>query len=154
MYSILLALHNFLRWVILLLLVLNIIRHFSAMRKPFSGIDKSLGLWLMISAHITLLLGIFQWFAGAYGYQAITNLGMKTVMEDPVSRFFAVEHTVGMIIAIVLITIVRGVYRKQIPDGKKHRRCIIFYLLSLIIIIAVSPWPGMDQIGRPFFRGF
>jgi hypothetical protein len=59
-----------------------------------------------------------------------------------------------MLIAIVLITIARGVYRKDISDGKKHKRCIILYLLALVIILALIPWPGMDQVGRPMFRGF
>jgi L-asparagine transporter-like permease len=154
MYDILLSLHSILRWVILLLLVLNLIRHFAAMNRPFNGIDKQLGLWLMIAAHITLLIGLYQWFAGALGFQNITNNGMSAVMKNGGYRFFAVEHTVGMLIAIALITIARGMYRKELPDGKKHRRCIVFYILSLVIILAFIPWPGMEDIGRPLFRGF
>jgi L-asparagine transporter-like permease len=154
MYDILLSLHSILRWVILLLLVLNLIRHFAAMNRPFNGIDKQLGLWLMIAAHITLLIGLYQWFAGALGFQNIMNNGMATVMKDGGYRFFAVEHTVGMLVAIAFITIARGMYRKELPDSKKHRRCIVFYILSLVIILAFIPWPGMEEIGRPLFRGF
>ena len=153
MYNFLLSLHNLLRWIILLLLVANLIRHFSAIKKPFTSIDKKLGLWLMIAAHTTLLIGLYQWFAGALGFQNLVNNG-AAVMQNSADRFFAVEHTVGMIVAIVLITIARGVYRKDLPDGKKHRRCIVFYVLSLVIILAFIPWPGMDQIGRPLFRSF
>ncbi len=154
MYNIILSLHSFLRWIILLLLLINLVRHFSTIKKPFGKTDKQLGLVLMIFAHITLLIGIYQWIAGAYGYKNIANNGVNAVMQNATSRFFAIEHTVGMIIAIVLITFARGVYRKQITDVKKHRRCITLYLLSLIIIIAFIPWPGMEEIGRPFFRGF
>jgi L-asparagine transporter-like permease len=154
MYDILLSLHSILRWIILLLLVLNLIRHFAAMNRPFNGIDKQLGLWLMIAAHITLLIGLYQWFAGALGFQNIVNNGMGAVMKNGGYRFFAVEHTIGMLIAIALITIARGMYRKELPDGKKHRRCIVFYILSLVIILAFIPWPGMEEIGRPLFRGF
>ncbi|HYJ62522.1 MAG TPA: hypothetical protein VEV62_02175 [Parafilimonas sp.] len=154
MYNIILSLHSLLRWVILLLLLINLVRHLAALRKPFGNTDKKLGLWLMIFTHITFLLGIYQWFAGAYGYHNISNIGMSAVMQNHAYRFFAIEHTVGMLIAIALITIARGVFRKNITDTKKHKRCIILYLFALIIVLASIPWPGMDEIGRPLFRGF
>ena len=69
-------------------------------------------------------------------------------MQNGADRFFAVEHTVSMIIAIVFITFARGIFRKQLTDGKKHRRCILLYTLALLIILAMIPWPGMDEIGR------
>jgi hypothetical protein len=133
---------------------MNLIRHFIAIRKPFGKTDKQLGLWLMIAAHLTLVIGIYQWFAGIFGYQALMNRGVHAVMESGNYRFFAVEHTVGMLIAIALITFARGVYRKDITDRKKHRRCITLYLFALVIILALIPWPGMDQVGRSLFRSF
>jgi hypothetical protein len=154
MYTFILGLHNLLRWVIIILLVINILRHFAAIKKPFTGIDKSLGLWLMIAAHIQLLLGLFEWFAGAYGLQSFMYNGASEVMQNNTERFFAVEHTVSMIIAIALITIARGIFRKQLPDGKKHRRCILLYVIALIIIIAMVPWPGMEGIGRSLIPTF
>lgn len=148
MYTFLTGVHNLLRWVILLLLVLNLFRHFVAINRPFVSIDKKLGLWLMIFAHIQLLIGLYQWFAGAYGLQSINNNGMAEVMQNNTERFFAVEHTVSMIIAILLITFARGIYRKNLTDAKKHRRCILLYTLALLLILAMIPWPGMDEIGR------
>jgi uncharacterized membrane protein len=108
----------------------------------------------MIAAHITLLIGLYQWFAGMFGFQSLMNKGVSTVMQNSEYRFFAIEHTVAMIIAIALITFAGGIYKKDLTDGKKHRRCITIYLLSLVIIIALIPWPGMEQIGRPLFRNF
>lgn len=148
MYNFLLGLHNLLRWIILLLLLVNLVRHLIAINRPFTAIDKKLGLWLMISAHIQLVVGLYQWFAGAWGFQNFKNNGAAQVMQNSTERFFAVEHTVSMIIAIALITIARGIFRKQIPDSKKHRRCILLYALALVIILAMIPWPGMDEIGR------
>ncbi|HEX5150810.1 MAG TPA: hypothetical protein VFW07_05150 [Parafilimonas sp.] len=153
MYTFLLGLHNLLRWVILLLLIINIIRHFAAINQPFAAIDKKLGLWLMIAAHIQLLVGLYEWFAGAWGLQNFINNGAQ-VMQNSTGRFFAVEHSVAMIIAIALITFARGVFRKNLTDSKKHRRCIVLYLLALIIILAMIPWPGMDDIGRSLVPKF
>ena len=147
MYNFLLGLHNSLRWIILLLLVINLVRHFMAINKPFGETDKKLGLFLMIFTHIQLLIGLYQWFAGPWGLQNFMINGSE-VMKNSTSRFFAVEHTLSMLIATVLITVARGIYRKQLPDGKKHRRCILLYIITLVLILAMIPWPGMDNIGR------
>jgi hypothetical protein len=154
MYTFILGLHNLLRWVILLLLLLNLVRHFAAINRPFNDIDKKLGLWLMISAHVQLLLGLYQWFAGPWGFQNFKNHGTAEVMQNEAQRFFAVEHTVSMLIAIALITIARGVFRKNISDRKKHRRCIMLYAFALVIILAMIPWPGMDEFGRSLVPKF
>lgn len=153
MYNFLLGLHNLLRWIILLLLVANLLRHFIAMNKPFAETDKKLGLVLMIFAHIQLLIGLYEWLAGSWGLQNFINNG-SAVMKNSASRFFAVEHTISMIVAIALITIARGIHRKDIPDGKKHRRCILLYMLALLIILAMIPWPGMENFGRSFIPKF
>jgi len=153
MYTFLLGLHNLLRWVILLLLLVNLLRHFTAINKPFSEVDKKLGLFLMIFAHIQLVIGLYQWLVGGFGLQSFRNDG-AAVMQNSLERFYAVEHTVTMIIAITLITFARGIYRKALPDGKKHRRCILLYAVALLLILAMVPWPGMDDISRSMIPTF
>ena len=81
MYNFILGLHSLLRWVIILLLLINILRHFAAIQKPFATIDKKLGLWVMIAAHTQLLIGLFEWFAGAYGLKSFINNGASEVMQ-------------------------------------------------------------------------
>jgi hypothetical protein len=71
---------------------------------------------------------------------------MGEVMKEPFSRFFTVEHTLGMLIAIILIHIGKAQARKQISDKAKHKRTLIFYLLALLIILASIPWP-FRQVG-------
>jgi hypothetical protein len=72
-------------------------------------------------------------------------------MKDSVARFYAVEHMTGMLIAIILITIGRGVSKKDIPDGVKHKRTFWFFLVALVIILASVPWPFRAGIARPWF---
>jgi hypothetical protein len=154
MNTFLLGLHNLLRWILLLLLIINLVRHFAAINQPFGVTDKKLGLWLMISAHTQLLIGLVLWFVGPWGFQNLKNNGMGEVMQNSTARFFAVEHTITMIIAIALITFARGIFRKNLTDGKKHRRCILLYALALLLIMAMIPWPGMDEIGRSLVPKF
>lgn len=154
MYQGILHLHNFGRWVVIILLLVAIAKSLSGMtgNKPFTKGDKKTGLFLMISAHIMLLIGLYQWFAGPWGLQNIQKLGMKAVMQDNVYRFWAVEHITGMLIAIILITIGRGVAKKNISDKAKHSRSFWFYFVAFIIIIATVPWP-FREVARPLFPG-
>lgn len=142
----LLHLHSFLRWVILILLVVNIVRHLSASNKPYTAGDKKLGLFLMISAHITLLIGLYQVIFGRFGWM---NLPEGTsVMKDTFWRFYLVEHPIGMIVGIVLITIGKGVARKPITDAAKHKKAALLFTIALIVIAAVIPWPFREIVGR------
>jgi hypothetical protein len=151
----LLHLHNLLRWVIVILLVVNILKAFMGMtgKRPFTAGDKRTGLFLMIAAHIQLLLGLYQWITGPYGLKTIQNMGMGEVMKDSAARFWAIEHITGMLIGIILITIGRGVGKKAIPDNIKHRNTFWYFLIALIIIFVTVPWPFRDGIARPLFPG-
>jgi hypothetical protein len=143
MYNGLLHLHNVLRWVILLLLLISLFQAFTKSR----GIRKT-SLWLMIAAHTTLILGLYQWYAGGLGWNIIQQKGFGEVMKDSMNRFWAVEHFTGMLIAIILITVARG--KAKILN---YRAATWLYLIALIIILATIPWPFREGIGRPWFPG-
>ena len=155
MYNGVVHLHNVLRWVILLLLLIALIRHLSGMtgKKAFTGGDKKTDLFLLISAHTQLLLGLYLWFVGPWGYHLLKSTGFSAAMKDPAARFWIMEHNMGMLLAIIFITIGRGVAKKNIPDVSKHRRAFWLFLIALILILASIPWPSRIAIGRPLFPG-
>ncbi|HEY4108955.1 hypothetical protein [Puia sp.] len=152
MYTGVLSLHSFLRWVILILEIVVIYKSFTGMtgNRPFTAGDKKAGLFLMISAHTQLLVGIYLYLAGPWGMATIQNLGFGEAMKDPVARFYAVEHIFGMLVAIILITLGRGVAKKAIPDAAKHKRSFWLFLVALVIILATIPWPFRAGISRPW----
>ncbi|MDR0793287.1 MAG: hypothetical protein LBE82_08250 [Chitinophagaceae bacterium] len=143
----LLHVHNFLRWVILILLLVNIIRNYANANKPFSSSDKKLSLFLMIAAHLTLLVGLYQWLFGRYSFSHIPA-GVN-IMKDDFWRFYVIEHPFGMIVSIVLITVGNSFAKKKIADRKKHSKMGLFFLLALIIILITVPWPFREIVGRP-----
>jgi hypothetical protein len=143
MYNGLLHLHNFMRWIILLFLLIALIQAFSKK----TGLQKT-SLWLLIAAHITLLIGLYQYFAGTVGYKLIQLNGFSAVMKDSAMRFWAVEHITGMLIAIILITVARG---KAKRNG--YNAAAWLYLIALILILAVVPWPFREVVARPWFPG-
>ena len=142
LYSVMVHVHSVGRWIVLLLLLFAIFNSLIAGRRPFIKSDNTLGLLLTIFADLMLLVGIYLYFAGPWGYkqfQAYSNVG--DLMRNNTSRFFAVEHMVGMLIAIVLIHIGKAQGRKAMSDKAKHRRTMIFYFLALLIILVSIPWP-------------
>ena len=154
MYTGLLHLHSVLRWIILLLLVIAILRHLTGMmsKRPINAGDRKVDLFLMISAHITLVIGLYQWIVGGYGLKSIQNNGFGVVMKNAALRFWAVEHIFGMLVAIVFITVGRGAVKRS-ADAGVHKKAFWFFLLALIIILATVPWPGRVGTGRPMFPG-
>ena len=108
----------------------------------------------MICADIMLLIGLYQWFTGPWGLKMIKASSMSAVMKNPVARFFAVEHLVGMLIAIILIHVGYSYSKKNMPDKVKHKRVLVFFGLALLIILISIPWPfRVVGAGRTWFPG-
>lgn len=142
-------LHNFLRWVILILLLVSIYKSYTGWRigRALTAGDKKVWLFTMISGHITLVLGLIQVFFGRMGVFTVSLPEGTSVMSDPSYRFFWVEHPIAMIAAIALITVGRGMAKKSVADEVKFRKAFVFFLLALIVILAAIPWD------RPIFPG-
>lgn len=139
----LLHLHNLLRWVILIILFLSIYKLWS--KQNALGVSKI----LLISAHTTLILGLYQYITGAVGLQLIKAAGMGAAMKDAATRFWAVEHIFSMVLAISLITIGHVKYKKSKQSGAT----MMLYIIALLIILSAIPWPFRAGIGRPWFPG-
>jgi hypothetical protein len=148
----LLHLHNFMRWIVLLFVVLTLVRSLSGMggKKAFTSGDRKTALFMMISADIQLLLGFALYFMN--GWMDVLAGGAE-VMSNKYNRFFAVEHAAGMLLAIVLIHIGYSSAKKNIPDTSKFKKLFWFTLIALVVILATIPWPGRELVGRPLFPG-
>ena len=151
----LLHLHNLLRWIILVLLLLSILKSYTGMtsKKAFEASDKKIWLFTMIAAHITLLLGLYQWLLGRYGLFTYVKPEGISMMKDPYLRFFQMEHPVSMILAILLITLGYGMAKKNVDDQTKYKKAFRYFVLALVLILAAVPWPFRELVARPLFPG-
>lgn len=148
-------LHNLLRWLILVFLVIALIRHLNGMKdkNAYTAKDRKTDLLLMIFTHTNLLVGLVLWFAGPMGLKNIRSLGMGEVMKTAAYRFFAVEHFAGMLVAVVLITVARSAGKPATAGPAQHKKAFWLLLIALVVILAMIPWPGREAIGRPLFPG-
>ena len=151
----LLDLHNILRWIILILLLLSIYKAFIGWKnkKTFSAGDKRTWLFTLIAAHITLVLGLYQWLWGRFGILKTTLPDGFSVMKDKFYRFYWIEHPTFMILAIIMITLGYGMAKKNIPDDAKYRRALWLFIAALLFILVAIPWPFRQVIGRPWLPG-
>ena len=122
-------------------------------KKAFTAADKKMPLFFMISMDIQLLLGLALYFTGDLGLKIIQNLGLREVAKYANSRFFAIEHTIGMLLAIVFAHVAYVFAKKQMDDTAKFKKIFIFSLLSLVVMLASIPWPFREAIARPLFPG-
>jgi hypothetical protein len=141
-YTITLIVHSWLRWAVLA-------AGLAAALRGGSDRNDTAGRWFTILLDTQFLLGLLLYFVlSPITAAALDDFG--GAMKVPQLRFFAVEHTFGMLVGITLAHIGRGRVKKAAPE-KRGRTALIFYGLALLIILASIPWPGMPA-GRALFR--
>ncbi len=137
--------HSGLRWVLLIALVYAVFNAFSKKKTgTFEAKDKMISLFAFIVSHIQLLIGLALYLLG----KRWTGFSH---MKDVYSRFFAVEHAFGMLIAIILITIGYSKSKKAETDAQKFGKIAVYYLIALVIILISIPWPFREELGVGWF---
>ena len=132
MYTGLIHTHSLLRYLVLILLLLVIVRSFLGFsnKQAFTKIDNVLGLTLFSVTHTQLLVGLILYFFSSHFV-----MFNAAAMKDPIVRYWTAEHVVMMLIAIVFITLARITSKKMNVDTAKHKRMFIFNALALVIIL-------------------
>lgn len=143
----LLLVHSLLRYIILVLIGIVLYRSYVGMKRnsSFNHKDNEFSLFLLIASHSMLLIGLIQYFFGDKGLALIKAHGMGVAMKDATMRFFSVEHSLVMIIAIVLIHLGRSATKKLVHDKVKHKKLFTFTLIALLLILSRMPWPFMEM---------
>ncbi|MBK0381371.1 cytochrome B [Pedobacter sp. SD-b] len=140
MYTGLLHLHSFLRYVVLILVLLSIFQAFAAGNKPYTPANKKVNLFALISAHTQLLIGLVLYFISP-------NVNFSD-MSNPTTRYWTVEHITMMVLAIVLITIGYSKSKKAVEPKAKHRAIYIYYTLAIVIVLLAI----LTMKGRPMWN--
>jgi hypothetical protein len=141
MYSFVLTLHNLLRWLVLILGIVAVVRAFIGWSgtSVWSELDDRLGLGFTISLDLQVLLGLLLYvFLSPITTHAFSNFG--AAMADTNTRFFLVEHSFMMVLAIIVAHVGRSRARKQSTDKSKFRATAIFFSIALILVLAAIPW--------------
>lgn len=136
MYTYILFAHSWLRWAVFIIGVVAIVKAYMGWKnnEPFTADHKRTNAFLIASIHTQLLLGFILYFGLSPKVQAaFQNFGLA--MKDPTSRYWAVEHITGMIIAAAIIQIGSIKSKKQASDTQKHRTAFRYFTIGYVIIL-------------------
>jgi putative Ca2+/H+ antiporter (TMEM165/GDT1 family) len=141
MYTGFLHLHDTLRWLVLLSLVITLVKYAAGWlgSQRWQTSDNLLGIVFTSLMDLQLLTGLVLYFF----LSPITKLAMSdfgAAMKNADLRFYAVEHFAMMLIAVVLVHIGRAKSKKAKTDSAKFKTATIFFLIALVVILAAIPW--------------
>ncbi len=141
--------HSIVRWLVLISVGgAGIVALKGYLRKdPIIVWERTLTILAMVICHIQLVIGLGLYAMKFKTYDAITARGNQSWMGDTVRRFWKFEHIGMMILAIALVTIGRMVSKRAHTEPGKQLRITIFYLLALLIMLMMIPWP-FTKIGK------
>ena len=141
MYIGLLHTHNLFRWLVFFALILALI--FSiigwAGNKSWTKRNRIAGLALTISMDIQFLLGLVLYaFVSPLTKAAFADFG--AAMKNSELRFYAVEHILLMLIALIFVHIGWSKAKNATESRKKHRAATIWFGSAFLLVIAGIPW--------------
>ena len=147
MYNGLLHAHSGLRWIVLLLIAITAFKALMKWRSAapsFTEGDRKLNLYTLIATHVQLLIGFALYFISE------KVRFEPEAMKDPVSRFYTAEHSVMMLLAVVLVTVGYMRAKRATEDVLRFRDTAIYFLLALLVLLAGIPWP-FRNLGAGWF---
>ena len=142
MYNTIQFVHSYWAYLVLIVLTITVINSLVSYfgNKEFGARDFRLALFTLIVTHIQLLIGIVLYFVSPLGAKAIASEGMSAAMSDPNLRLYVVEHPIGMILAVIFITVGYSKHKKKLTSKPNFKLLAIFYTLALACVLYMIPW--------------
>ncbi|MEP7197518.1 MAG: hypothetical protein ABI851_13435 [Saprospiraceae bacterium] len=149
--DILLITHSWLRWIVLLLFILVIVKNYTGWKsnRIYSPEDKKWNSIFIGCLHLQVVIGLILYFISPMMKGILSDFGGSMKVSE--LRFWSVEHICGMLIAVVVAQIGSIKAKKKLTDVEKFKTAFIYYLIALIIILLVIPF-GIWNVERPMFR--
>ena len=147
MYTGLLHLHSFLRWITLILLAVAFVRSLKGWMKKsnYSSLDNKISLFSVITSHIQLIIGVLLYFISPIVRYGLTDF--VAAMKDPALRFWTIEHISVMILSIILITLGHLLSKRTTNSTDKYKKITIFFGLGLLLILMRIPFCSYPKGG-------
>jgi len=153
MYITLLVLHSILRSLVLIGLVYAVFRAYSGWlgEKEFTKLDNSVRHWATTLCHIQLMVGIFLYFISPLS-SALMHHFKDTVHVKEI-RFYGMEHSLLMFVAIIIITIGSMKAKRKPTDKEKFKTQAIWFTIGLAtILIVIGMMMSPLLASRPWVR--
>ncbi|HWB62795.1 MAG TPA: hypothetical protein VG603_04730 [Chitinophagales bacterium] len=153
-YTLFLSLHSLFRWVVLAAILLAVFRAYRGWlgNKPFTKFDNLVRHTTATLAHIQLVFGLTLYFISPVVHYFLTHY--HDALHQRELRFFGMEHSSMMLLAILLITLGSAFAKRKVSDKDKFKTIAIWYTIALFIILLNIPWAFSPIVARPYWRTF
>jgi hypothetical protein len=147
MYSAILTVHSYLRYAVLALVLLVLLRYAAALLsgRAWNDGDEGSGRWLIRVWDLQFLLGLVLYFLSPIVQFGFANFG--EAMGDHQLRQFLVEHPVLNLLAIGTLHMGWIRARKAAGDRARLLRALLFIAVAAALVVLSIPWEG-----RPLLR--
>ena len=149
MYSSALFIHSWLRWVVFILMLAVIIKSIMGLtgNKSYEKFDRILTASTVGTLHLQLFIGLALYiFLSPLTQAAFNDFG--AAMKEASLRYWAVEHIFAMIVAIGLAEVGKSKAKKATEDRKKFRFQLIFFVISLLVMLSRIPFNESARLFR------
>lgn len=140
--------HSGLRYLIVLGFIWVIFNFISGSKKPYAGGVKKGFLITMILLHIQMVMGFILYFTSEKSALVFEDFGMA--MGNNLTRFYGLEHMLGMIVGITLATIGYSKAKRMTDLVAAHKKAFLLYLIAFVVIFISIPWPFLKDFGTWF----
>jgi hypothetical protein len=148
MYTVFLAIHNILRWIVIILAAIALVRAYLGWfgRRDWTETDRKVGIFFASAVDTQLLLGLILYFFLSPVTRPIFS-NFNLAMQNPETRFFGLEHILWMVMAVFLVHVGNVLSRRADLPSKSHMAAALWYTLAVVLILVAIPWT------RPLFPG-
>ena len=152
-YAMVLTIHSLVRWVVVIAGIAAVIMAFAGWfgNRRWTSSTVRVNMLFTTFLDLNILLGIFLYFIlSPITRGAFQNMG--DAMKDSNARFFAIEHWLLMIVAVVVAHIGTSRAKKAADDKGKFKQAAIFFTIAMILVFLGIPWPFLATgAGRGLF---
>ena len=156
MELIVLSIHNFLRWLVVIAAVLALARAYRGWsgKREWTKMDDRAGILFTSLVDLQVLVGLILYlFLSNITRAAFSNL--PAVGASPATAYFTIEHALAMLVAMACGHVGRSRSKKAITVQARFRAAAIWFSASVLVILLAIPWPFLGEgIGRPLLRLF
>lgn len=143
MYSIILASHNLVRWLVVLAGIWAVFRSWRGWmsRAAWSETDLKAGKMFVNAVSLQFLLGLLLYATSPLIREGLKDMG--GAMRTPALRYFVVEHVAMMLVSVALAHIGLARVKKAASDSSRFQTATIWWGIAVASILGFIPW------GRP-----
>ena len=145
--------HSYLRWFILVAMLLLLVRSAvgAARGSSWNEADERLHVINLSLLDLQFLLGLLLYvFLSPWVRTFYADVG--AAMKDSVLRFYGLEHVFTMLLVLALMHISRVRSKRATHPKQRYLRVAVSTSIALVLILVSIPWPGR-RYGRPLLRG-